>query len=78
MRPWRENVGDFPDRPPTAAFGLGDDVPVYWINYAEAQGFCSRLTARAIALARRFVKMHPTSPHAPRLETLISNQANGA
>ena len=46
---WRDCVGGFPAQPPTATFGLGDHVPVYWVNYAEAEHFCSRLTARAHA-----------------------------
>jgi sulfatase modifying factor 1 len=49
---WRGIVGEFPDRPPTPEFGLGDDVPVYWVNYAEAERFCARLTTRARELAR--------------------------
>lgn len=46
---WRQVVGDFPDRSPTAEFGLGDDLPVYWVNYFEAELFGERLTARAHA-----------------------------
>lgn len=46
---WRRVVGEFPDRKPTAEFGLGDDMPVYWVNYSEAESFCARLTARAQA-----------------------------
>ena len=30
-----------------AQFGLGDDVPVYWVSYAEAERYCGRLTAIA-------------------------------
>ena len=44
---WRAHVGRFPDRPPTEAFGLGDDVPVYWVTYADAELYCDRLTAIA-------------------------------
>jgi formylglycine-generating enzyme required for sulfatase activity len=44
---WRAQVGDFPDRPPTAEFGLGDNHPVYWVSYIDAGHFCARLTARA-------------------------------
>ena len=44
---WRDHAGAFPDRPPDAQFGLGDDVPVYWVNYAEAERYCGRLTAIA-------------------------------
>ena len=56
---WRRVVGPFPDRPPTAQFGLGDAVPLYWVNYFEAQNFCAQLTRRAhtsgaITSAERF------------------------
>jgi formylglycine-generating enzyme required for sulfatase activity len=44
---WRRVVGPFPDRPPTPESGLGDDVPVYWVNYFEAEDFCARLTRQA-------------------------------
>lgn len=44
---WKRFVGDFPDKQPTAEFGLGDTFPVYWVNYAQAENFCERLTARA-------------------------------
>ena len=29
--------------------GRGDDIPVYWVNYLEAEDFCRRLSARAWA-----------------------------
>ena len=44
---WRRLVGAFPAEPPTAEFGLGDELPVYWVNFAEAEAFASMLTARA-------------------------------
>jgi len=44
---WRRIVGAFPNEAPSATFGEGDDVPVYWINFEEAEGFCSALTERA-------------------------------
>ena len=44
---WQRIVGAFPDRPPTEAFGLGEAFPMYWVNYAEAEGFCRALTERA-------------------------------
>jgi formylglycine-generating enzyme required for sulfatase activity len=43
---WRRVVGMFPG-PFTA--GEGDDFPVYTINFAEAEGFCARLTEIAHA-----------------------------
>jgi formylglycine-generating enzyme required for sulfatase activity len=44
---WQRIAGAFPDQPPTAAFGLGEAFPMYWVNYAEAEGFCRALTERA-------------------------------
>ncbi len=41
---WRRVVGVFPG-PLTA--GEGDDFPAYAVNFAEAEGFCARLTGRA-------------------------------
>src|SRR5439155_11550609 len=43
---WNRVVGAFP-RPQPA--GEGDDFPVVWINYAEAEGFCQTLTERSHA-----------------------------
>ena len=44
---WRRVIGAFPDRLPSAEFGEGDDFPVYWINFDEAENFCSALTRRS-------------------------------
>jgi formylglycine-generating enzyme required for sulfatase activity len=44
---WTRIVGAFPERQPSAEFGLGDDFPVYWVNHAAAEGFCASLSARA-------------------------------
>ena len=44
---WRRIVGDFPDRKPAAETGIGDDIPLYWVNFGEAEDFCTRLTKRA-------------------------------
>jgi formylglycine-generating enzyme required for sulfatase activity len=44
---WKQVAGEFPDRSPSAEFGWGDDVPMYWVNYAEAEAFCARLTQSA-------------------------------
>jgi formylglycine-generating enzyme len=41
---WKRVMGPFPDRLPSAEFGEGDDFPVYWINFTEAEAFCARLT----------------------------------
>jgi len=43
---WKGVVGELPG-PLTA--GAGDDFPVYAVNFAEAEGFCRRLTALAHA-----------------------------
>jgi len=40
---WKRTVGKFPgERTETA--GEGDDFPVYWINFDDAEGFCRKLT----------------------------------
>ncbi|AMY08741.1 Serine/threonine-protein kinase pkn1 [Luteitalea pratensis] len=39
--------GAWPAEPPTTRFGLGDDVPVFWVTYADAEAHCAALTARA-------------------------------
>jgi formylglycine-generating enzyme required for sulfatase activity len=44
---WKRIVGAFPDRSPSAQFGEGDDFPVYWVSFHEADSFCARLTERA-------------------------------
>ncbi|MCC7044776.1 MAG: formylglycine-generating enzyme family protein [Acidobacteria bacterium] len=44
---WRRIVGDVPDRRPSPAFGEGDDFPMYWVNFEQAETFCRALTARA-------------------------------
>ncbi len=46
---WTRIVGAFPDKAPAAETGLGDDLPVYWVNFAEAGAFCSALERRARA-----------------------------
>jgi hypothetical protein len=50
---------------------LGPEATVLEVQALMAQGDAAH-RARAIALARRFVKMHPTSPHASQLEALLS------
>jgi hypothetical protein len=50
---------------------LGPEATVLEVQVLMADGDVGH-RARAIALARRFVRMHPTSPHAPQLEMLIS------
>jgi formylglycine-generating enzyme len=41
---WQKVVGDFPRKQPP---GHGEDFPVVEVNYAEAEGFCRKLTALA-------------------------------
>ena len=45
---WKRVVGKFPGEF-TEGGGKGDDLPVYNVNYAEAEGFCRRLTGIAHA-----------------------------
>src|SRR5215203_1432998 len=42
---WRRVIGAFPDRLPSAEFGKGDDFPLYWVNFTEAETFCSQLAS---------------------------------
>lgn len=44
---WSRIAGPWPDRPPTARFGEGPDLPMYWVSFDQAEGFCARLTALA-------------------------------
>jgi formylglycine-generating enzyme len=43
---WLRVVGAFPGE---FTAGAGDDFPVYTINFAEAEGFCQKLTKQARA-----------------------------
>lgn len=43
---WTAVMGSFPREPDR---GAGDDFPVYWVNYPEAEEFCRRLTAQSRA-----------------------------
>lgn len=43
---WRRVIGAFPDRLPSREFGEGGGFPVYWVNFDEAETFCSELTGR--------------------------------
>jgi formylglycine-generating enzyme required for sulfatase activity len=44
---WTRIVGAFPERLPSARFGEGEDVPVYWVSFLDAERFCANLTERA-------------------------------
>ena len=46
---WRRVIGTGLDREPTPQFGVGDDMPVYWVNFSACETFCSKVTE----LARR-------------------------
>lgn len=39
---WKRLAGEFPQPQPT---GEGDDFPVVWVSYVEAEAFCQKLTA---------------------------------
>ena len=43
---WKRVVGEFPGK---FTAGEGDDFPVYTVNFAEAEGFCRKLTENARA-----------------------------
>lgn len=43
---WAALMGAFPREPDR---GVGDDLPVYWVSYVEAEEFCRRLTAKGRA-----------------------------
>jgi formylglycine-generating enzyme required for sulfatase activity len=47
QKQWTQLIGPFPDKPPSAQFGEGDDVPVYWVSYEDAEAFCAALTRNA-------------------------------
>jgi hypothetical protein len=51
---------------------LGPEATVLEVQALMAQGDAAH-RARAVGLARRFVKLHPTSPHASQLEAVLSN-----
>ena len=44
---WQRIVGAFPNEKPSPQFGQGDDVPLYWVNFDEAETFCRLLSDRA-------------------------------
>ncbi len=46
---WRRVMGAFPGRQPSERFGLGDDLPAYWISFDDAERFTAELTRRARA-----------------------------
>jgi formylglycine-generating enzyme len=48
---WRRIAGAFPHQEPATEFGLGDDMPVYWVSFDDAESFCRLATERARRLA---------------------------
>ncbi len=46
---WRRVMGAFPGRQPSDRFGLGDDVPAYWVTFEDAERFSSAATRLAVA-----------------------------
>jgi len=46
---WLRVMSAFPDKLPSAVWGEGPSMPVYWISFLEAEGFCRRVTERAHA-----------------------------
>jgi formylglycine-generating enzyme len=46
---WKKVVGEFPGK---LTAGDGEDFPVYNINFAEAEGFCWKLTERSRAAGK--------------------------
>ena len=53
---WKRIAGELPGAP-TAELPAGDELPVGNVNFAEAEGFCSKLIERAcrrpVAVARK-------------------------
>jgi formylglycine-generating enzyme required for sulfatase activity len=43
---WKHEMGAIPGE---LIAGEGDDFPVYWVSYGEAEEFCRRLTERSLA-----------------------------
>lgn len=48
---WRRVMGAFPGQQPSERFGLGDDMPAYWITFEAAERFATEITRRAHASA---------------------------
>lgn len=46
---WQRVAGEAAHQPPSPAFGVGADVPIYWVSFFAAERFSAQLTA----LARR-------------------------
>jgi formylglycine-generating enzyme required for sulfatase activity len=44
---WQRIHGAPTERPLAETFGLGDDMPVYWVSYLAAEAYCRALADRA-------------------------------
>ena len=44
---WERLVGRYPGRPPSTEFGIGNELPVYWVSFTDAEEFARRLTERS-------------------------------
>jgi sulfatase modifying factor 1 len=44
---WTRLMAALPARGPSTEFGLGEQFPVYWVSYLDAEAFCAALTGRA-------------------------------
>lgn len=44
---WLDVMAIPPERPLSSAFGLGNDFPIYWVTYLQAERFCEALTTGA-------------------------------
>jgi formylglycine-generating enzyme required for sulfatase activity len=47
QRLWLRTMDGFPDKPPTEEFGIGDNIPVYWVSYLNAEEYCAKLNETA-------------------------------
>jgi len=47
QKQFKDVTGRFPSIPPAATEGLGDDFPVYYVTYADAQEFLTKLSAKS-------------------------------
>ncbi len=43
---WTRVAGAYPGRPPSEQFGEGNDYPVYWASFEDAERFCAEFTRR--------------------------------
>jgi formylglycine-generating enzyme required for sulfatase activity len=46
---WRRVMDVFPGQQPSERFGLGDEMPAYWVSFEDAERFAAEVTRRARA-----------------------------